>query len=273
MIDFLLYPSTLIWNRDDYINNPHCYDGIISSIIEILHLQESSDYELTLIEDFIYQLLDYFPFQDISKSHHVQRVDFVTHVTSAVAKWMSDGNTADSRDDSALNDHVSIAPRLFKIDNDPNIDKIERRSNSWLFNKPDCVAIALNNSGIKNVDLQKSIPNLPSEEIGNVFIIDDLDGFRKYIDNEKLICHFSKKHHPITGWGSKMPHEDLDIMQSLLEKSIYEEGHEHRVRYAKCNRDDIYYVFRITNGKVFHPYPVKLDELPNDIANQLNALI
>ena len=108
MTDFLLYPSSLMWDRTDYENNPHRYDDIISSFINILLLQDELDFKLTLIEDFTKKILEYFPFQDISRSHHTQRVEFVNLVTTAVAKWMSEENTAESKDINALNDNVSV---------------------------------------------------------------------------------------------------------------------------------------------------------------------
>jgi len=270
MTDFLLYPSSLMWDSTDYANNPHRYDDIISSFINILLLQDELDFKLTLIEDFTNKILEYFPFQDISRSHHTQRVDFVNLVTTAVAKWMSEDNTAESKDINALNDNVSAIPRLFQIDNDPEIDRIEKRSNSWVFNKPDCVAIALNYFQYKNIDLQNNILNAAPHIINGVYIIDNANSFKQYVESNRLICQFSPKHHPTSGWGSKMPHEELDLMQSLLEESIFEENQEHRIRYARCGRDNLYYAFRVTNGRVFHPYPIPLAELPNSIVNRLN---
>lgn len=273
MTNFLLYPSSLIWDNNDYANNPHRYDDIISSFINILLLQDELDFKLTLTEDFTNTILDYFPFQDINRSHHTQRVDFVTQVTSAVAKWMSEGNTAESKDINALDNNISAVPRLFQIHNDPVIDNIERRSNSWLFNKPDFVAIALNHFQYKNVDLHNNELNADPNVINGVYIIDNANSFKEYIESNRLICQFSPKHHPTHGWGSKMSHEELDLMQSLLEASIFEENQEYRIRYARCNRDNVYYAFRVTNGRIFHPYPISLAEIPNSLIDRLNIQV
>ncbi|MGY5746417.1 hypothetical protein ACXHQO_07945 [Vibrio antiquarius] len=68
-----------------------------------------------------------------------------------------------------------------------------------------------------------------------------------------------------------MPHEDQEMMQELLEQSSFEEPNKYRVRYAYGEQDQQYYAFRVTNGLVFHPYPVTREEVPNAVARELDG--
>ncbi len=267
---FYLEPSTLIWDEEHFITNPHLYDDVINDVIKLLEIESTEDIRLALIEDFILEILNYYPFESLENGHWNNSRDFITQVTQAVTKWMSNGLKLDDQDINSLLDNVSCLPNLMSTKDQVTLN-ISNYSSSCLYNIKEYPVISFNPFKIDNVTLTKF--NDQGEEVGKDPrpLFNTFDRVNTYLNDNKLICEFSRKHHPISGWGSKMPHEDQEMMQELLEQSSYEEQNEYRVRYAYGAQDEQYYAFRVTNGLIFHPYPVTRAEIPNAVARELDG--
>lgn len=268
MTSFYVEPSTLIWDLQHFSANPHQYDDVIGSIIELLACESCGECELVFLKAFINSILDYFPYTEIDNGHWPNKSDFTNQVFSSISKWMSDGKTVDDIEMDALLDIVECEPILLS-ERSGNLMQLSKQSNSFLYNKVDIPALAFTPFKHNAIVLTKYDANGRelNRECRQLFF--DFSGCYTYINNQQLLCRFSPKHHPISGWGTKMPHEELELMQELLDSSIYEEGKGHRIRYAKCNRDYVFYAFRVTNGRIFHPYPVEAEEIPHLIHQKL----
>ncbi|EMW7176057.1 hypothetical protein AAFM83_002281 [Vibrio parahaemolyticus] len=267
---FYLEPSTLIWDEEHFINNPHMYDDVINDVIQLLEIESTDDIQLAMLYDFVENIIDYPPFDNLYNGHWKNSHDFVTQVTAAITKWMSTGLCLDDQNPDGLLDVVSCVPSLVTARDQVTWD-IRSCSASCLYNIKQYPVISFNPLKIDNVTLTKF--NDDGEEAGKDPrpLFNTFDRVNSYLNDNRLICEFSPKHHPISGWGSKMPHEDQEMMQELLEQSSYEEQNEYRVRYAYGAQDQQYYAFRVTNGLIFHPYPVTRAEIPNAVARELDG--
>ncbi|MCD9501291.1 hypothetical protein GLP37_03650 [Photobacterium phosphoreum] len=265
-----LEPSTLIWDEAHFNNTPHLYDNVINDVISLLELELAGDCELILLQGFVDSLLEYCPFYEINNGHWKNSRDFTTQVTQAITKWMSSELILDSIDPNCLINNVNCQPELLQI-NDTIIDDIRKKSNSCLYSKKEYAVVSFNPNNITDVTLDYL------SEIGEILdteprpLFNTFDKLQKYFDNNRLTCEFSPKHHPASGWGTRMAHENLAVMQSLLEVSLFEEANEFRVRYAYDTQEQVYYAFRVTNGLTFHPYPVGVDEVPNLVLRSLST--
>ncbi|NDJ79397.1 hypothetical protein GXP65_00035 [Vibrio campbellii] len=268
MSQLFLEPSTLIWDKDHFENHPHLYDDTINDVIELLEVEQLGECELILLQDFVDSLLDYCPFYEISNGHWSNSHDFTTQVTQAITKWMSTDAIIDSIDPNCLSNSVTCEPELLLI-NDAIANVIRSKSNSCLYSKKEYPVVSFNPINVSNVTL--SLLEEPSQVVDTEPrpIFNTFKKVENYLSNNRLTCEFSPKHHPRTGWGSKMPHEDFNIMQPLLESSSFEEHNKHRVRYAYGIQDQTYFAFRVTNGMIFHPYPVDRIEVPNSVLREL----
>lgn len=263
-----LEPSTLIWDRQHFITNPHLYDDVINDIIELLELEENEEVQLTVLYEFVMSILDYYPFESLEHGHWSNSRDFITQVSQSVTKWMSSELIIDDIDQQSLEDVVSCKPPLIKVIDSKTFD-IKNQSSSVLYNKSEYPVISFNSNNIEYVTLTKFDDNGEEIDVEPRPLFASFQILQTYLDNNRLTCEFSRKHHPISGWGSKMPHEDINIMQPLLEISSFSEDNEFRVRYAYCERDLIFYAFRVTNGLIFHPYPVQRHEVPHDVLERI----
>ncbi|MEZ9016082.1 hypothetical protein AB6E79_04145 [Vibrio lentus] len=265
---FYLEPSTLVWDKEHFIASPHSYDDVINDVIELLELEEVGEIQLTLLYDFVMSILDYYPFETLEHGHWPNSRDFITQVSQSVSKWMSSELMLDDIDQESLLDTVSCSPPLIKA-TDPKTFEIKSNSSSCLYNKNEFAVISFNPKKINLVTLTKFSDNGDEVDIEPRPLFNTFQLLQDYLENNKLTCEFSKKHHPTSGWGSRMLHEDMEIMQPLLETSCFSENNEFRVRYAYCERDSIFYAFRVTNGLIFHPYPVERQEVPHPILQQI----
>lgn len=265
-----LEPSTLIWDRQHFVENPHLYDNVINDVIELLELEEVEEIQLTVLYEFVMSILDYYPFDSLEYGHWPNSRDFITQVSKSVGKWMSSDFMfiIDDIESQCLEDVVSCSPALIKAVDSKTFD-IKNQSSSVLYNKNEFPVVSFNPYNIQDVTLTKFDDNGEESDIEPRPLFGSFQVLQEYLDNNRLICEFSKKHHPVSGWGSKMPHEDISIMQPLLEASCFSDENEFRVRYSFCQRDSIFYAFRVTNGLIFHPYPVERHEVPHEVLQQI----
>ncbi|WP_330148204.1 hypothetical protein [Shewanella oncorhynchi] len=269
METFYLEPTTFIWDLVHFEANQHLYDDVINDIISLIESHDSDGCQLLILEALVVEILNFFPFNAIETGHRRDSRDFITQVTKAVGKWMSSGRLIDEQMIEKLIDDVSLTPDLH-AHFPPELSELKSISNSYVYHCNETPVISYTYNHTKGIILSlHDVNGIVVAREPRVFF-SSFDQCEEYISAGRLICEFSLKHKPTSGWGTKMPHEDMDVMQNLLETSIFEDKNEYRVRYSYCQRDDVYYAFRVTNGKIFHPYPVTAAEIPNQIAIQLN---
>ncbi|WP_345855643.1 hypothetical protein [Shewanella algae] len=270
MKDLYIEPSSIIWNCEHFKNNKELYDEVISNIIDILEMEEDELIDIKFSKNLPSTLLNSFPYIDIQNGHWENKNEFTHIIYTSITRWMSkDYLKVNVQHDNQIT--IKSQPKLINPEV-LELLELEKDSNSIMFsneNIPDNIpVISTNPFNIKKIEL--SHPDNDNLKIIHLNICSK-DVF-DIVHREEPKCSFSPKHHPKSGWGTKMPHEKIEICQNLLTNSLYEEKNKYRVRYNYSPEDKMFFAFRITHKYTFHPYPINEDEIPNEILVQLKHL-
>lgn len=264
-----LEPSSIIWDEDDFRENAHKYDEIIDDLYSLLSLESEGGLKFLILEDLIEQLSETFPVNTIQSSHRSHTSDFITLVYTSMARWQTTAVKVDDTNYDQLFDNVELTPNLLSFATTKNLVDLKNMSSSYIYNNIDNPIASFNIFRIRDITATLKQPDQADISDVKRAYINFLE-CENYAFSDQLICEFSPKHRPNSGWGTLMPHEELDLMQNLLDTSIPAPHNPDRLRYNYCHRDQVSYAFRITNGAIFHPYPVNRDEIPNQVLQELN---